>query len=349
MIVIFLGKTMFNTELPIIQAPMAGVQDHRLTVAVSEAGGLGSLPCGMLSAEQVSSELTLIQQQTDKPYNVNFFCHSMPGPNPERDNDWVNSLQPYYDELGVDHSKKNNAPLRLPFSSEMLDVLGVFKPPVVSFHFGLPETKLLDGVRAIGAKILSSATTVEEALWLEAQGIDGIIVQGIEAGGHRGIFLHSDVATQLGTFALLPQIVDAVKVPVIAAGGIADSRGVKAAINLGASAVQVGTSYLLCDELMTSDLHKKALKAETGRTTAVTNLFSGKPARGIVNRFMSERGPMSEQVPSFPYAAAALTALKTNAEKLGKTDFTPLWSGQNNTGCKEVGAAEMTRSLGDLS
>lgn len=337
---------MFNTNLPIIQAPMAGVQDHRLTVAVSDAGGLGSLPCGMLSAEQVSAELGLIQQQTDKPYNVNFFCHPMPEPNPERDNGWVNSLQPYYDEFGVDCVKKSNAPLRRPFSSEMLDVLKEFRPPVVSFHFGLPDKKLLDGVRTTGAKILSSATTVEEALWLDLQGVDGIIAQGIEAGGHRGTFLNSDVATQLGTFALLPQIVDAVNVPVIAAGGIADARGVKAAIELGASAVQVGTSYLLCAELSTSDLHKIALQSEAGHTTAVTNLFSGKPARGIVNRFMVECGPMSEQVPSFPYAASALTALKTIAEKSGKTDFTPLWSGQNNTGCKEVGAAEMTRELG---
>lgn len=339
---------MFNTQLPIIQAPMAGVQDHRLVVAVSESGGLGSLPCGMLSAAKVDEELTHIQKQTDKPYSVNFFCHDMPAPNPAKEHDWKNTLAPYYEEFGVDSSLKSGAALRMPFCAEMLDVINKFKPPVVSFHFGLPESKLLDGVRATGAKIISSATTVEEALWLARNGVDGIIAQGVEAGGHRGMFLSTDVSTQVGTISLLPQIVAAVDVPVIAAGGIADPHGVKAAIDLGASAVQVGTSYLLCHELLTSTLHRKALKSERRTITAVTRLFSGKPARGIVNRLMSEMEPMGAQVPDFPYAAAALTALKSHAEKTGRTDFSPLWSGQNNSGCQEISAADMTRQLASL-
>lgn len=339
---------MFNTKLPIIQAPMAGVQDHRLVVAVSEAGGLGSLPCGMLSASRVAEELSLIKKQTDKPYSVNFFCHEMPAQNVASDDDWRDLLKPYYEEFGVDLSIKSHAPLRMPFSSEMLDVIKEFKPPVISFHFGLPEATLLDGVRATGAKIVSSATTVEEALWLDKHGVDAIIAQGIEAGGHRGMFLTADISTQVGTIALLPQVVEAVSVPVIAAGGIADAKAVKAAIDLGASAVQLGTSYLLCDELTTSDLHKRALRSVAGQTTALTNVFSGKPARGIVNRLIREFGPMSEMVPNFPYAAEALTALKTSAEKSAKPDFSPLWSGQNNSGCQAIGAAEMTRKLASL-
>ncbi len=341
-------KNLFDLEFPIIQAPMAGVQDHHLVVAVSEAGGMGSLPCGMLSAEQVAEELAAIQQKTSKPYSVNFFCHDMPEPSAVVNDNWTAVLQRYYDEFDVDSSKKSNAPLRLPFSVEMLDVLNEFKPAVVSFHFGLPEEKLLEGVRATGAKILSSATTVEEAVYLESRAVDGIIAQGAEAGGHRGMFLHSDVTTQLGTFALLPQIVDRVRLPVFAAGGIADARGVKAAIELGASAVQIGTSYLLCDELSTSAVHKAALKSEQRFETALTNLFSGKPARGIVNRFMLEFGPMNELVPEFPFAAAAVAGLKASAERTSKNDFTPLWSGQNNSGCKEISGAEMTRRLASL-
>jgi nitronate monooxygenase len=199
-------------------------------------------------------------------------------------------------------------------------------------------------VRALGAKILAAATTVEEARWLEAQGVDAIVAQGLEAGGHRGDFLTDDPTAQLGTFALVPQIARAVRVPVIAAGGIADAKGVAAAMALGAAGVQVGTAYMLCPEATTSPVHRAALKSEAARHTALTNLFSGRSARGIVNRLMRELGPMNASAPRFPLAAPAITALRAKAESQGKGDFSPLWCGQN-PGCREIPAAQLTRSL----
>lgn len=339
---------LLGIELPIIQAPMAGVQGHALTVAVSNAGGLGSLPCAMLSADALRDELTAITRQTSRPYNVNFFCHQSPTPDPTREAVWRQALMPFFEELEIDPGTIPSGPGRLPFSAESADVLEVFKPPVVSFHFGLPAPELLDRLRGWGAKILSTATTVEEALWLEAQGVDAVIAQGLEAGGHRGMFLTEDISTQVGTFALVPQIVQAVKVPVIAAGGIADARGVAAAMALGAAGVQVGTAYMLCPEATTSSLHRAALKSDTARVTALTNLFTGRPARGIVNRLMRELGPISGAPPDFPLATAAIALLRAKAESQGSSDFSPLWAGQNVSGCRDVPAAELTRALAGI-
>jgi nitronate monooxygenase len=324
---------------------MAGVQGSRLAIAVCNAGGLGSLPCAMLSPDALRAELAEIKAHTERPFNVNFFSHSTPSPNAEREAAWREALQPYYQELGLDASAIPTGPGRAPFSAEAAEVLSEFKPAVVSFHFGLPSADRLNRVRGWGAKILSSATNVEEALWLEAQGVDVIIAQGLEAGGHRGIFLSDDLNSQLGTFALLPQIVQAVKVPVVAAGGIVDAMGVRAAMALGAAGVQVGTAYLLCPEATTGAVHRAALKSEAARHTAITNLFSGRPARGIVNRLMKELGPMSAIVPAFPLAASAVAPLRAKAESLGRGDFSPLWSGQNASGCKEIPAADLTREL----
>ena len=258
---LFLG-----VELPIIQAPMAGVQASALAIAVSNAGGLGSLPCAMLTPEAIRNELVAIKAQTNKPFGINFFCHVQPAPDAQREATWRETLTPYYDEFGIDARGIAAGPGRLPFTTEAADVIELFKPAVVSFHFGLPPDTLLRRVRSWGAKIFSSATTVDEARWLEAHGVDAIIAQGLEAGGHRGQFLSDDLTTQLGTFALLPQIVRAVNVPVIAAGGIADASGVAAAMKLGASCVQVGTAYLLCPEATTSPVHRAALQGCRGRT-----------------------------------------------------------------------------------
>lgn len=338
-------KQLLGIELPIIQAPMAGVQGSALAVAVSNAGGLGSLPCAMLTLEAMRNELAAIKAQTDGPFNVNFFCHTPPMPSPEREAAWRAALSPYYKEFGIDVGMIPSSPGRAPFSSEAADVLEEVKPAVVSFHFGLPSADLLARVRAWGAKILSSATTIEEARWLEAHGVDAIIAQGLEAGGHRGNFLSADLTTQLGTFALLPQMVREVKVPVIAAGGIADAKGVAAAMALGAAGVQIGTAYLLCAEAGTNAVHRAALKSEAARHTALTNLFTGRPARGIVNRLMKELGPISTTTPAFPLATAAIAPLRAKAESRGSGDFSPLWSGQNASGCKEVPAAQLTREL----
>jgi nitronate monooxygenase len=325
---------------------MAGVQGSALAAAVTNAGGLGSLPCAMLSPEAMRTELATIRAQTGgRPFNVNFFCHTPPTPNAQREAAWRVALVPYYDEFGLDLQTVIEGAGRAPFSPGAADVLEEFRPTVVSFHFGLPSPELLARVRSWGAKVLSSATTVDEAYWLEARGVDAIIAQGLEAGGHRGMFLSEDLNTQVGTVALVPQVVGAVKVPVIAAGGIADARGVRAALALGATGVQVGTAYLLCPEATTRSVHRAALQQEAARQTALTNLFSGRPARGIVNRLMRELGPINPIAPAFPLAASALAPLRAKAESLGRGDFSPLWAGQNANGCKEVPAAQLTQEL----
>ena len=338
-------RQLLGIELPIIQAPMAGVQGSELAVAVSNAGGLGSLPCAMLSLPALRDELGAIRARTDRPFNVNFFCHAPPARSPEREEAWRATLLPYYRELDVDTASIQDGPQREPFDAEAAELLAAFRPPVVSFHFGLPSATLLARVKAWGARVLSSATTVDEARWLEANGADAIIAQGLDAGGHRGMFLSEDLSTQLGTFALLPQVVRAVRLPVIAAGGIADAKGVGAALALGAAAVQVGTTYLLCPEARTSAVHRAALKSDAARTTAVTNLFTGRPARAIVNRIVRELGPIGAATPAFPLAVAAIAPLRARAEASGSGDFSPLWSGQNASGCRETPAAELTREL----
>ena len=324
---------------------MAGVQTSALCIAVSNAGGLGSLPCAMLTASQLRTELLAIQEGTKRPYNVNFFAHTPPEIDAARNLKWKNALAPYYSEMGLNIEEFPSGQGRTPFNAESAELLEEFKPPYVSFHFGLPKPELLKRVKAMGAQIISSATTVDEALWLQAQGCDFIIAQGLEAGGHRGHFLNHDLNLQMGTFALLPQIVKAVNVPVIAAGGIASSKGVTAAMALGAGAVQVGTAYLLAPECSTSAIHRKALQSEAARHTALTNLCSGRPARGIVNRMMRELGALSEFPPEFPLATPGIAPLRAKAESMGSGDFSPLWAGQNASECKNASAAMITQEL----
>lgn len=336
-------KALLGTQLPIIQAPMAGVQDSALAIAVSEVGGLGSLPCGMLSTAKIVEEIQQIARQTNKPYNLNFFCHQSLAFDEARQQLWRSRLKPYFSELEI--APSGGGASRVPFSHEIADAIEPFVPPFISFHFGLPEKSLLARVKGWGTRVVSSATTVDEALWLEAQGADAIIAQGLEAGGHRGMFLSKDISTQMGLFALLPQIVSKVSVPVIAAGGICDSRSVKAAMELGAAAVQVGTAYMLCDEAKTSALHRQAIQSGRAAHTALTNLFSGKPARGIVNRAMSELGYMSDDAPEFPFASIEMGQLRAAAEPRGRDDFSPLWCGQNAAGCRQIAAAALTLEL----
>jgi nitronate monooxygenase len=341
-------RELLGTELPIIQSPMAGAQGSELAIAVCNAGGLGSLPCGMLSVQAMRSELATIRRGTDRPFNVNFFCHRTPDVNVAREVAWKNLLSPYYREQGLTFGSAPAAS-RTPFSADIAEALQEFKPAVVSFHFGLPMASLVQRVKSWGSKVLASATTVAEALWLEQQGADAIIAQGIEAGGHRGIFQSQDLTTQLGTFALLPQVIAAVRVPVIAAGGIADAKGVAAVKLLGAAAAQVGTAYLLCPEATTSAVHRAALKSERARHTALTNVFSGGPARGIMNRLMRELGPMNAAAPDFPLAASAVAPLRAKAESMGSEDFSPLWCGENPSGCREIPAGSLTRALASLA
>ena len=338
---------LFDVEFPIIQAPMAGSVFSDMVIAVSEAGGLGSLPCALLSVEQARRELEVIRRKTSRPIDVNFFCHPQPRHDPAREMTWRRRLDAYYVQLGLDSSTAALSSNRAPFDDKMCDLVVEFHPEVVSFHFGLPDKNLLARVRRAGAKIISSATSVDEARWLEDHGCDAIIAQGHEAGGHRGIFLSGDVSTQVGTMALVPQVADAVKVPVIAAGGIADARGIVASFALGAAAVQMGTAYLLCPEAQISPIYRQALKAAKDNETALTNVFTGRPARGIVNRLVREVGPMSKLAPDFPLAAAALAPLRAKSEMAGSGDFTPLWAGQAARLSRELPAAELTKQLAE--
>ncbi|NNH41961.1 nitronate monooxygenase family protein [Rhizobium laguerreae] len=336
---------LFGIELPIIQAPMAGATTVDMVVASAKAGGLGSLPSAQLNAEGLRQALTEIRTATKSPVNVNFFSHVPPPGDPAAQMRWRALLAPYFVEVGLDPAAPIAAAGRAPFDSSFCTVVEELKPEVVSFHFGLPEKALVRRVKATGARIISSATTVAEAVWLEANGVDAVIAMGFEAGGHRGNFLTQDMTTQVGTMALVPQVVDAVRVPVIAAGGIADGRGVAAALMLGASAVQVGTAYLFCPEAKIPAVQAEALASARDDSTAITNVFTGHPARGVVNRLMRELGPISESVPAFPTAGGALVPIRAMAEAESRNDFTNLWSGQAASLALRVGAEELTRKL----
>jgi nitronate monooxygenase len=342
-----------HLQHPLIQAPMAGVQSSVLAIAVARAGGLGSLPAAMLTLDTLRSELQALHDAGVACYNVNFFCHMPPdaAAQPAQQAAWRSTLLPYYEEIGLTLPAHAGS-AREPFTDAVCDVIAPFKPPVVSFHFGLPSAQLVARVKSWGACVLSSATTVAEAQWLATNGADAIIAQGLEAGGHRGIFLTDDpikdLTNQMGLFSLLPQIVAAVDVPVIAAGGIADAAGVRAALALGASAVQVGSAFLQCDEATTSGIHRAALQGKMGydpRHTALTNLFTGRPARGIMNRAMRELGALSATAPAFPTSTAMIAPLRAHAESLGLGDFSPLWAGQHAAASQAVPAAQVVANL----
>ena len=234
---------------------------------------------------------------------------------------------------------------RAPFDEAFCAVVEEVRPAAVSFHFGLPEAALVARVKASGCRVLGAATTVAEAVWLEQRGCDVVIAQGFEAGGHRGMFLSTDLATQVGTFALVPQVVDAVTVPVVAAGGIADARGIVAALALGAAAVQIGTAYLACPESRILPPHRAALRTARDDGTAVTNVMTGRPARGLINRLMRELGPISDAAPAFPLAGGALAPLHAKAQAQGSGEFSSMWAGESAALAREMPATELTRSL----
>jgi nitronate monooxygenase len=336
---------LFKAEFPIVLAPMAGVMDAELVIAAAQGGALGSLPCAMLSVEKVREQVNIIRQRVATPVNMNFFCHKAVDADPVREAGWKQRLSSYYKELGLDPAAPVNAANRAPFDAPMCTLVEELKPEIVSFHFGLPEEALVKRVKAAGCIVISSATTVKEAVWLEENGADAVIAQGAEAGGHRGMFLTDNIAEQVGTFALVPQVADAVKIPVIAAGGIADGRGIAAAFALGAAGVQIGSAYLRCPESKVIAPARAAFAQARDDSTVITNVMTGRPARGVANRVMREIGPISADAPVFPHAATGLAPLKAAAEKLGKVDFTNLWAGQAVGLGREMPAAELTRAL----
>jgi len=334
---------LLKVDHPIIQAPMGFHTSPEMVAAVCAAGALGSYPCSALAPAQVRELVGKIRTQTAKPLNLNFFCH-MTQRDAALEAAWLERLASYYTELGVS-PPAFPASARPPFGPEMCGVVEELKPQVVSFHFGLPEKPLVDRLKAAGCVIFSSATTVAEARWLEDHGVDAVIAQGIEAGGHRGMFLTTEPASQLGTLVLVPQVVDAVQVPVIAAGGIADGRGIAAAFALGASAVQMGTAYLLCPEAPISPYLRAALRSAKENLTALSNVVSGRPARVFIHRIVREVGPLASGVPSFPLGGVALEPLRTKAESQGSADFSALYAGQAAALGRELAAGELTLKL----
>ncbi|MEM1144238.1 MAG: nitronate monooxygenase [Pseudomonadota bacterium] len=335
----------FPTSRPVVQAPMAGVQGSALAIAVAKAGGVGSLPCAMLAPQTLVKELETLRSAGCDCYNLNFFCHQQPPVDTQQELGWRHTLQPYFREYGLVSDDIDDKPGRQPFSESILELIRPYRPPIVSFHFGLPDHRWIDEIKSWGASVWSTATTAQEAVWLENNGADAVITQGIEAGGHRGMFLSGKLSTQLPAFELMEEVKDQLSVPVIAAGGLGNPTQLARAITSGAWAVQVGTAYLCCTECHTSRIHRARLSSEKAPTTRITNVFSGRPARGIENRLMKEVGPLSDVVPNFPYAATALAPLRAAAEARGLGDFSPLWSGTDTSGCREVGAREHTEWL----
>jgi len=327
-----------GSKHPIVEAPMANAGAVELCVAAMAGGAVGSLPCAMLTPDAMRGQAAEVRNRASGPLNLNFFCHDLP--READDSAWRTLLQPYYDEFGIADAPP--APLRLPFDEAACAVVEEVRPEVVSFHFGLPEAALLDRVRAAGARVFSSATTVAEARWLEQRGVDAVIAQGFEAGGHTARFLGSDLAEALGLFALLPQIVDAVAVPVIAAGGIADGRGIAAAFALGGAAVQIGTAFLSSPESLLPDGARHAL---TTRATVMTNLYSGGLARAVRGRLVDELGPVRSEAPPYPLAGAASGPLLRAATERGDFAFMPMLAGQSASLGRGLPAAELTRAL----
>ncbi len=336
---------LLKLDIPIIQAPMAGSDSVSLAQSVSASGALGSLACALLSAEEIREAVRTIRGATARPFNLNFFCHTMEPPSLAAEDRWKSFLRSHYERLEIDVEAVSESRLRLPFNEETCEVVEEILPEVVSFHFGLPSPNLVRRLKGRGIKVLASATSVKEAQWLEQHGCDAVVAQGLEAGGHRAMFLETNIATQVGLFALLPQIVDAVAVPVIAAGGISDARGIVAALALGAAGVQIGTAYLFCPEARVSALYRRALEQVSDTGTAITNLFSGRPARGLLNHYLVEAGPLSEAALAFPYAATLIAPLRAASEKSGLLDYMQIWAGQGAPIVTAMPAEELTRKL----
>lgn len=333
-------------DVPILLAPMAGSGDATLAIAVAQAGGLGAIPCATLSPAQIEAEVARFRAALDAPLNLNFFAHRSRVPDAAEVQAWREVLQPLHAELGLDVPDTASAG-RQPFDADAATLVEALRPQVVSFHFGLPEAPLLDRVRATGALVFSTATTVAEARWLAAHGVDAVIAQGWEAGGHRGMFLDTDIDAQVGTLALVPQIVDAVEVPVIAAGGIADGRGVAAALMLGADAAQLGTAFLRSPQVKLAAAYRRALEQAHDDATRLTNLFTGRPARGLRNTLMDRLGPMSSAALPFPYAGSLLTALRERSVREGDSDFINLWAGQAAALARDDDAGAITRNIAE--
>jgi len=335
---------LLEIHVPIIQAPMAGSTTPELASAVTNSGGLGSLGCAFFNGQQVAEQCAAMRGSTNGAFNVNFFVHAEPVADQARGDAMRAALEPYYREMGLG-DVPDAAPSSPSFDADQLDAVLAASPPVVSFHFGMPAAGMVQAVKDTGAVILSSATTVHEAKQLEAAGADAVIAQGFEAGGHRGTFASSFEAGNVGTLALVPQVVDAVNVPVIAAGGIADGRGIAAALALGAQGVQMGTAFLTCPQSAAHDVYRRALVAAGDDATRITSAFSGRPARGLDNRYIRDMAGREDMFPDFPINNTLTGPLRKASAEAGKEDFMSLWSGQAAALSKSLPAEELVETL----
>jgi nitronate monooxygenase len=335
-------RSLLGSRHPIVAAPMANAAGVELAVAVIEGGGVGSLPCAMLSPDEARAQIAEVRSRSRGPLNLNFFCHEETEDADDRA--WLELLRPYRDEYGVE-APEGGGPERRPFDEAMCALIEEVRPELVSFHFGLPGDELLERVHRAGCKILSSATTIDEARRLAERRVDAIVAQGWEAGGHAGRFLPGRPEEQMGLFALVPQIVDSTGLPVIAAGGIADGRGIAAALMLGATAVQIGTAYLRSPESLIRPAHRAALASADAERTIFTNLYTGGFARGLPTRLTEELGPARAEAPPFPQAARALAPVAKAAAARGETGFAPMWSGQAARLAPALPARELTETL----
>ena len=327
---------------PIVQAPMSGLAPATLAAAVCNAGALGSIGCAVLSPAVAREQVATLRQVTNRPFNLNFFVHTHPRTDPQATARVRGRLASYFDEFGLGPVPEPKEPIPT-FDEERLSLVLELRPRVVSFHFGLPEAPAMRQIKEAGCIVLSSATTVAEARSLEANGADAIIAQGLEAGGHRGSFSGSPGAGMVGTMALVPQIVDAVRVPVIAAGGIADGRGIAAAFALGASGAQIGTAFLGCPEATLSPLYRAQLQAATDDVTELTRAFTGRPARAIRNRFITEMADCESL--EFPLQMSLISPLLQLSGDEARAEFMPVWAGQAAPLVRDLPAGRLVEAL----
>ncbi|MEX2644250.1 MAG: nitronate monooxygenase [Acetobacterales bacterium] len=335
---------LLGIEHPILQAPMAGATTPALAAAVSNAGGLGSLGCAMLAPDGFREQVRQTRALTNRPVHVNFFCHEPPRRDAARAALARELVKPFYDELGLGEVPEVTASNH-PFDESMLEAVIETRPQVVSFHFGLPADPAVRRLKDAGLLVMSSATTVAEARHLAARGVDAVIAQGWEAGGHRGTFLGGPESGSVGTATLVPHVADAVDVPVIAAGGIADGRGIAAAFALGASGVSIGTAFLTCPESAIPEVHKQALLQARDEDTRLTRAFSGRHARGLNNRYIEAMAGHEADLPDFPLMNTLTGPLRKAGGAAGSPDFVALWSGQAAPLNRALPAGELLEAL----
>lgn len=332
--------------VPIIQAPMAGVSTPRLAAAVSNAGALGSIAVGAGSAAQAATMIDALRELTARPFNVNVFVHASPRRDAARETDWIASLRPLFESFEAEPPSSLKAIYQsFADDEDMVRVLIERAPPVVSFHFGLPDSETVSALKQAGCSLVATATSLEEAIAAERAGMDAIVAQGWEAGGHRGVFDPGGGDARLGTFALTRLLVRRSGVPVIAAGGIMDGQGVRAVLTLGAAAAQLGTAFIDCPESAANAAYRAALHSEAANHTVMTTAISGRPARSLRNRFTDWGRTAPGAIPDYPVAYDAGKALNAAALAAGEVGFGAQWAGQGAPLARSLPATELVALL----